>query len=186
MSASLRHSITCWSPSVLISFWHSLWSSLFIGLRPSCMRTGFLWFSGTQSPAGIHPQSPSASGATLLASQGETAVRVGRSPFPSLCFLSGILGKGAALIGLIRAPCAPGTHQLGLGQRVQAVWAPQPRGACELSRCPERVFCTDRKCRWAIITGLLLADQQVIHVTHESSQKAVLVSSSVLRLLLMF
>ena len=167
MSASLRHSVP-------------------VEVPPCSSLSGILCGPLSSSASGLLVCGQASSGATLLASQGETAVRVERSPFPSLCFLSGILGKGAALIDLIRAPCAPGTHQLGLGQRVQAMWAPQPRGTCELSRCPERVFCTDRKCRWAIITGLLLADQQVIHVTHGSSQKAVLVSGSVLRLLLVF
>ena len=167
MSASLRHSVP-------------------VEVPPCSSLSGILCGPLSSSASGLLVCGQASSGATLLASQGETAVRVERSPFPSLCFLSGILGKGAALIDLIRAPCAPGTHQLGLGQRVQAMWVPQPRGTCELSRCPERVFCTDRKCRWAIITGLLLADQQVIHVTHGSSQKAVLVSGSVLRLLLVF
>ena len=167
MSASLRHSVP-------------------VEVPPCSSLSGILCGPLSSSASGLLVCGQASSGATLLASQGETAVRVERSPFPSLCFLSGILGKGAALIDLIRAPCAPGTHQLGLGQRVQAMWAPQPRGTCELSRCPERVFCTDRKCRWAIITGLLLADQQVIHVTHGSSQKAVLVSGSILRLLLVF
>lgn len=56
----------------------------------------------------------------------------GAAPFLSLCFSSGISGKGEALTGLLRAPCAPAISQLRSGLRLcvaPCTPADAPRGS---------------------------------------------------------
>lgn len=97
---------------------------------------------------------------------GETAVGVG-APRPRLSALSlEFWGRERPRLALLGLHVHLGPTSWGWGRGSRLCGPPQPQGACELSRCPDRVFCTDRKCGWAAITGLLLADQQVIHVTH--------------------
>ena len=121
-----RHLSGCLGAHLFLAF--SVVLSLH-GLRPSCMWAAFLWFLGTLSPASVHPQSPSALlAALLLASQGR--LRSGSvRPVPVSLLRLWNFGEGSSPDWPYWGPCAPGTHQLGLGQRVQAVWSsPTPRG----------------------------------------------------------
>ena len=82
--------------------------------------------------ASVHPQSPSALlAALLLASQGR--LRSGSvRPVPVSLLRLWNFGEGSSPDWPYWGPCAPGTHQLGLGQRVQAVWSsPTLRGVSD-------------------------------------------------------
>ena len=166
MSALLRQSVTCQGASVRISFWRSPWSSLFTasGLLACGQPSSGSWAPRALQVFTLRALLPCSRPCCWPrredCGQGQCA------PSPSLCFVSGISGKGAALISLTGVHVHLGPTSWGWGRGSRLCGAPRPRGACELSICPDRVFCTDRKCGWTAITGLLLADQQVIHVTH--------------------